>query len=328
MLGWAIPARGQRRPGTRRSPVATVVSFAASLPLLTSTAIAAFVTLLVAQALGAPLAGSIATVIACGTILLFGLPHGTLDLAIIRREQGLGPRAMRVLLLAYLGLAAGMAALWQVAPVAALSLFIVIAVLHFAEDWDELGSAFLAQGLAIATLSAPTLLHLEAIEQLFIAVSGSGQAALVADLLLLIAPTSLAVASVAIWVLAKAGRRAQGITTAVALAGMVLLSPVVGFALYFCLHHSPQQLKIAIERAAGVRRSWSTIAALTLAALGLSAALFASELRPGLSDQFVAASFMTLSLLTVPHMLVPSIVARRRPATAAGSSLSFDPRRK
>ena len=43
----------------------------------------------------------------------------------------------------------------------------------------------------------------------------------------------------------------------------------------------------------------------------LSAALFALEGRGDVTAQAVAASFMTLSVLTVPHILVPALLARR-----------------
>lgn len=270
--------------------------------------LATFAALLALQASGVMLAGPVPTVAACAAILLFGLPHGTLDLTIIRRERDVGQIAMRALLLSYLGLAGMMAAVWQLAPVAALAIFLLIAVVHFAEDWSEIGSAFLAQGMAIALLTAPTLLHLSVLEQLFVALSGRSEAAIVANFLLLLAPMSLAVATVAIGTLWRSGRGDQAIVGAITLAGMILLTPVVGFALFFCLYHSPSQLKVAIARATDGGSSRRTIALLTLAALGIAALLFTGERRTDLPDQFVAASFMTLSLLTVPHMIVPMIV--------------------
>ncbi|MEO7409914.1 MAG: Brp/Blh family beta-carotene 15,15'-dioxygenase [Sphingomicrobium sp.] len=268
---------------------------------------AAFVALLMLNLSGVDLAGPLPTAIACAAILAFGLPHGTLDLAIIRRERDAGRVAMGILLLGYLGLAALMAAVWQFAPVMALAVFLIIAALHFAEDWREYCPPFLAQAMAVALLSAPALLNLTALEHLFVALSGSGDAAIVANVLLLLAPMSLGVASVTIWTIWRAGHEHQAIAGAITLAAMILLPPAVGFALFFLLHHSPSQLKAAIARTSGGRRAWLTIAMLTFAAFGISAALFVSEVRADLPDQFVAASFMTLSLLTLPHMVIPAV---------------------
>lgn len=323
----AVPAR----PGNFGFPVVRESTIKADpwTTFRTWILIATFGALMALQGSGVILAGPVPTVAACAAILLFGLPHGTLDLTIIRREREVGQTAMCALLLCYIGLAVMMGAVWQWAPVAALAIFIFIAVVHFAEDWREIGSAFLAQGMAIALLAAPTLLHLAQMEQLFVALAGHSEAALVANVLLLLAPTSLAVATVAIWTLLRTGRDDQAMVGAITLAGMILLPPVVGFALFFCLYHSPSQLQAAVARAAEVRSSRRTIALLTLAAIGIAALLFAGEVRAELPDQFVAASFMTLSLLTVPHMIVPMIVTalphRVRGRPASGRTQARDP---
>lgn len=274
---------------------------------------------------GIDLAGPLPTVIACAAILVLGLPHGTLDLAIIRRERDAGRVAMGILLFCYLVLAALMAAIWQFAPVAALAFFLLIAALHFAEDWRGACPPFLAQAMAIALLSAPALLHLAELEQLFVALAGTGDAAMVANVLLLLAPMSLAVATVAIWTMWQTGGDRQAVAGTITLAGMILLPPVAGFALFFALHHSPSQLKAAMARTSGGRAMWLTIAMLTLASLGISAVLFIGEVRAELPDQFVSASFLTLSLLTIPHMVIPGLVDAL-PSVRFGGPLPTGPR--
>lgn len=264
-------------------------------------------TLFAVLAYGQSLSGSAPTIAACAFILLLGLPHGSLDLEIIRRERQVGGPAMGALLLIYLGLAGAMAAVWQLAPVAALSVFLIVAGVHFAEDWPELKTNFLAQGMAIALLAAPALLHLAELERLFEMLSGQRKAALVANFLLLLAPMSVAVASVSVWTLWRTGFRDQARAGALMLVGMILLPPVVGFAVYFCCYHSPRHLGAALSRVKSSPRSRWVILLVTLAALGIAAGLFADQVRADLSAQFVAASFITLSLLTVPHMIVPAV---------------------
>ena len=318
------------RPGDFGSPVVTVSDCVDQAPAILRrfTMAAAFVALLTLHGGGVDLAGPLPTVIACAAILAFGLPHGTLDLAIIQRERAAGRVAMAIVLFCYLGLAALMAAVWHFAPVVALAIFLLIAALHFAEDWRDYAPPFLAQAMAVALLSVPALLNLSALEQLFVTLSGSGDAAIVANVLLLLAPMSLAVATLAIWTMARAGHHHQAIAGAISLAGMILLPPVVGFALFFSLHHSPSQLKAAMARTGGGRRAWRTIALLTLAAFGISAALFVGQVRADLPDQFIAASFMTLSLLTLPHMVIPAAfkpLATRGPGRQSSHGQAADP---
>ncbi|WP_375401803.1 Brp/Blh family beta-carotene 15,15'-dioxygenase [uncultured Sphingomonas sp.] len=274
------------------------------------TALAA--SLLCIHALGGMLASDAATTVGCFALLLVGLPHGTLDLELIKRERG--RVSMPVLLLLYLGFAAAMYALWRVAPLAALIAFLLTAALHFAEDWREVDQSFLAQGAAVALLTAPALAHRSELAALFVALSGVERAGSIADMMLMISPIGLAVGGVATLRLWTTGRRPQAAVTAATLAAMTALPPVTGFALFFCVHHSPRHLREAwgdLARA-GPRRYSPIVGALTLAALGIAAGLFALETRADLAARVVAASFMTLSILTVPHMAAPAILSRWR----------------
>jgi beta-carotene 15,15'-dioxygenase len=253
--------------------------------------------------------------VACAAILLFGLPHGTLDLEIIKRERGAGRSAMAALLLLYVALAVGVFLLWQISSVIALGAFLIVAVIHFAEDWEDAGSPFLAQGMALALLSAPALLHLRELERIFGYLSTSDGGTLVANLMLLFAPVSLLVAAVCVTTLWSTGRKDQALVGFAVLAGMVLLPPIVGFALFFCVFHSPRHLSDAAARVAHSPIAAPVVLWLTLAALGVATALFSFEVRADFSSQITAASFMTLSILTVPHMLVPFFAKSICPAS-------------
>ena len=279
---------------------------------------AATVVLIISYLAGVNLGGPIATMAACVAIVLIGLPHGTLDIELIKHERATHRHGLMVVLLTYLGLALAMYGAWRVAPIAALATFLIVAVIHFAEDWDELGSAFLAQGMAIALLTAPTLLHLVELENLFVALTGHGDARVVSSVMLLLAPVSLAVASVAVVALWRDGHRHSALIATSVLVGMVVLPPVIGFAAFFCLYHSPRHLGSALARVARSTHARRIIPLLTFAALGITAALFALETRADVPAQVVAASFMILSLLTVPHMLVPTIVAAFHHRAASG----------
>ena len=276
-------------------------------PLILASALA-----LLALLAGLPLSGGVTTTLACLAMLVFGLPHGALDLELIRSRLS-GPwTGMVSLVLLYLGLAGVMYGLWRVQPVLALAAFIAISVVHFAEDWDGAGSRMLEAGLALALLASPTLLHRSQLDLIFAGLTGRSGASLVTDALSVMAPVAIGLALIALLSLWRTGRRAQAVGGGVALIGMVLLPPIAGFALYFCLFHSPRHFRAslgALDRAAF--RSWGPVVIpLTLAAGAIAALLFGLEVRAASIDRITAASFMTLSILTVPHMLAPLLVAR------------------
>jgi Brp/Blh family beta-carotene 15,15'-monooxygenase len=289
------------QPGENPLPVVAVSKTLIALCL-------ALLMLSLASAGGVALSGSAATTAACVAILVFGLPHGSLDLEIVRHEYASGAASMMAVLLLYVGLATAMWAMWNESPVAGLSVFFCIATVHFGEDWPELDSTFLAQGMASALLTAPVWLHTIQLQSIFTALTGTVGAVYVADLLLLLAPTSMAVAAVGLWTLWQAGHHQRTATAALALAGMILLPPVIGFACFFCLYHSPRHFAEALTRVVATARVHSAVIAVTIAALGLSVVLFCGAARADVSERIIVASFMTLSLLTVPHMLMPLLV--------------------
>ena len=261
-------------------------------------------------AMGVNLGGSVALPIASVCILLFGLPHGALDVAVIRRV-GRSDGGLAVILVVYIGVAAAMAVLWWTASTLALAVFLVIAVVHFAEDWAETGSTFMATGVALALVAAPTLFHRANVAEIFVALTGTTDASVLAEFLLIAAPVGLVVAAAGMLALIEARRFDTVAAAATSLAAFIALPPAIGFAVFFCLFHSPRHFTDAL-RALGMTRAeqWLPIAVPTmLGALGLVAALYEEMRHVSVAVGLMSATFIALSILTVPHMVVPSLVA-------------------
>lgn len=270
--------------------------------------------LLALQSAGAPLGAHSATMAASLALLIFGLPHGALDLELLKLARADGERSIGLALALYVGLALGTFLLWMLLPLAALSVFLLIAVAHFAEDWGDLELPLLPFGMAAAVLCVPALFHQSEVAGLFDVVAGTEDGARLVDIMVLVAPVSVAIAAVGVRELWRRGQRDRAIGCGCALTALATLPPVIGFACFFCLLHSPYHLGAALDRlgrADRTRRAW-VIAPLTLAALGAAALLYLVLRRADATDGVVAASFMTLSILTVPHMAVPVILAALR----------------
>ncbi|WP_310497366.1 Brp/Blh family beta-carotene 15,15'-dioxygenase [Sandarakinorhabdus sp.] len=268
------------------------------------------VLLVTALSIGLNMAGLIdqtpmMTAILASSLLVFGLPHGSLDLALLRRAGATGSTVCLILL--YVGCAAAMYLVWRLAPVLALAVFLVMAVAHFAEDWEACGSRFIATAVAAATVTAPALLHLASLRALFTLLTGDRAAAVLADLSLLVAPVALAVALVGVGLLWQSDRKKLAVLASCGLAAMLLLPPMLGFAIFFCLVHSPLQFRTQTE-ALGLKgaRQWrGVVVPISLGGLGMAGVIFLLHDGPSLTNSVFAVSFMTLSLLTVPHMMVP-----------------------
>jgi Brp/Blh family beta-carotene 15,15'-monooxygenase len=253
---------------------------------------------------------SLMTAAASAAILILGLPHGSFDLALIRRSAG--NTSSLALVSLYLSCATAMYLLWQIEPILALAGFLLTAVVHFSEDWEACGSRFVASGIAVAIVATPALLHADSLRGLFVALTGDPGAAVLVDALLLVAPIALVVALVGIGMLWQAGLRGLAVSAGSALAGLLLLPPVVGFALFFCLVHSPMQFRQHADTLSlrGFRQWAGIVVPISLGGLGIAAAIFLADGRSAFAASMFASSFMTLSILTVPHMAVPFIASR------------------
>ena len=290
-------------------------SFAASPGRFSIWKIASIVAVIAALWLdGSPvdLSGTGATGLLCLALLVFGLPHGSLDIAVMRRSAKMGRRRVGAIILLYLGLAAAMYAIWCVAPVLALAGFLVIASVHFADDWADELPPFFAIGTAAALLTAPALLYHQATADIFVSLTGQQGATVIADLSILVAPITLIAAVIGVGLILINGHAMRALETGAVVGGMLLLPPIVGFAIFFCLSHSPKHFAAA---RAEVNGGDTEALLFTCAAICIAALVFA--LRSGMvaenrsiEDGAIFASFVTLSILTVPHMVVPRIANR------------------
>lgn len=246
-----------------------------------------------------------ATSLLCLALLIFGLPHGSLDIALVRRSLQLSRRQVAAIVMLYLILAGATYSLWSAAPGLALATFLAIACIHFAEDWQADLPPFFAVGTAVALIAAPALLQRRHVADIFGSLTGQADATLTADLLILIAPVALITAGVGVMLMFRSGRPMRALETTAVLCGMVFLPPVLGFAIFFCLAHSPRHLASA---RAEVRGCDLEVLLLSGVAIAIAALVYQSRAGSIMEDKAAFAAFVTLSTLTVPHMLMPKVV--------------------
>ena len=254
----------------------------------------------------ASLSSPLVTSAACVLLLVVGLPHGALDIAAIRR---LAPAAQLPVVCTYLAAAVAMLAVWWISPLAGLAIFYVVSIAHFADDWCEASQPFFAYAMALALLAAPTVLHSQPLKALFVALTGDERAIFLVDILTLTAPVASAIALVGLSSMKGVRQQAE---TICALMAMVILPPLAGFAVFFCLFHSPRHFREGwAALGPNVQRSTTLrIAAMTVGGFGFAAIIYAAIERPSVPASLFVTSMMTLSALTVPHMLLAALLSR------------------
>ena len=263
-------------------------------------------------------------------ISLLGLPHGALDHQVGR--TWLEPMQGRIwpfsFGLFYLGLLGLVLVCWIQWPELLLSLFLLLSVLHFGQE--DTAALDLGERLYWTHVAFRGLLPLCA--PAFFATETTGQ--LLAPLLLqpelaehaqgiaifgatLFAPLCLlGVLIYARWwqIGGPLGKIIEQITESVLIIlCFVLLSPLEGFVLYFCLHHSLRHSQEMAQwlfpnEAKPLRQFWKQARPLSLAAMAI--ALFAWIWLPNRALEWggLQVIFIGLAALTLPHVVLHWLV--------------------
>jgi len=239
-------------------------------------------------------------------VVVFGLPHGALD-PWIAEKIGLGrtPGQAITFNLAYLAVAAAVVLVWLWVPTLSLLVFLAISAWHFSGDWEgSLNRAWrLCGGLLL--LLMPIGFHTETVASLFSHLSGQSGADLARALSLpgwFLGSAMLALIGWAAW----HRHWTCVLEFSLLLALAYLTPPLIYFALYFCLLHSPRHL-LGLFRSANPRerpRLLRMTVTYTIATLLLAAVLWWLWSAQPLDSLILRLVFIGLAAVTVPHMML------------------------
>jgi beta-carotene 15,15'-dioxygenase len=239
-------------------------------------------------------------------VVVFGLPHGALDPWVAEKIGICGSPGQKILFnVAYLGIAAAVVLLWLWAPTLSLSIFLAISVWHFSGDWEGFLSRPWRLCAGLLLLLMPIGFHTETVAVLFSYLSGESGIHLARTL------------SLPGWFLTGAMVTLIGLTLwqrhwfvalelSLLLALAYLTPPLIYFALYFCLLHSPRHLLGLFEKASYRERPRliRMIFIYTTATLFLAALLWWFWSTLPQETLIVRLVFIGLAALTVPHMIL------------------------
>ena len=251
-----------------------------------------------------------------GLVVVLGLPHGALD-PWIAESSGLIEGRLQTVVFngVYLGIAAGVVAAWWWAPGLTLLGFLLISAWHFSEDWrDELPSWARVPSGALLLLM-PIGFHAETVAELFAMLSGEAGIAVAQGLAL--PPALLVIGMLAMSGVAVFRQKHWAAVELLALLALAWIAPpLVYFAVYFCLQHSPRHL-LGHFREAGAAQTRRLMVMTVIYTVGSVLVLMPlvwlwSDLP--LESLLMRLIFIGLAALTVPHMILMLIAERRRHA--------------
>jgi Brp/Blh family beta-carotene 15,15'-monooxygenase len=254
-------------------------------------------------------------------VTIFGLPHGALDLALVRGATGGSWRTLAAALALYLLLSSAVLAGWLAAPVIALLGFLAIAIIHFGlGDTEDLrGPQRAIETLARGGFAgvAPMVFHPQTTRDLFALLVGpSSTVSLDAALAVFTPPASwlwMACLAIALaWRLLRKARSLPAIAELLLTTALfAILHPLAAFLLYFCFIHSVRHIAdLAAARfpaSPAQAGRWLLLESLpfTIASILLALiAWFAVSRSIGFDEAVIRILFWGLSALTLPHMVL------------------------
>jgi Brp/Blh family beta-carotene 15,15'-monooxygenase len=335
-MGVATASTGARRDYDR---LATVPAWAACTAAIVLSASALVVDVSLPQ--------SVRYLPLLASVVLFGLPHGAIDVFVPARLGGRTlSKSMALVGVAYLVLGGLYAALWVVAPAAAAAVFIAITWFHWGQgDLHTLLAFVGADHLRTRPLRAATLVvrgglpmlvpllwfpdRYRAVVDAWVGLFGGGLSATP-----LFAVETRLVAGAAFLALTvgtlAAGYRHAGANrgwridlgeTALLWVLFSTVPPLVAIGVYFCGWHALRHVLryTAIGGRTPTRRAFASFgreaAPLTAAALallvGFAAVLPAVSALPSSPGEFVALYLVFIAVLTLPHVGIVTWMDRR-----------------
>ncbi len=248
---------------------------------------------------GASISDSWILALLVSMVIITGLPHGALD-PLVAERHGIWHADNN--LLAFIGIytaiALAVVVTWWLLPAISLTLFLLISAWHFGKDWQQ---HFDTLPVGCLVIGWPAVFHGDAVTEIFSMLAPATEAALITDVMAVIAIGALAV--VLTRLLVKRPDAASTAEITGILISASLLPPLLYFCLYFCLLHSPRHL-VSLSKEFGLARSLKT--ALIFTVLTLLLLLPGAWLIPAssLDERIIALLFIGLAALTVPHMLL------------------------
>ena len=254
------------------------------------------------------------TMIAALAIVLVGIPHGTLDVEIASLRFGLSGPSQKVAIIAgYVSCALLMLLLWQQIPELALTVFLIISIVHFSADWRGGVDPFLAMMVGWALIALPALSHPQAVAAIFEMLTGNRNGETISALLSCSSvPATLGSLVFAFWAYRHDDIKSAADVVSCLIAAL-FLPPLIAFAVFFCGLHSPRHMIDALRETGGMSPTKTAviITAVTGLSVGVGVLLFTGYGDMQMDAAAIRTGFVLLSALTVPHFILEHVMAAK-----------------
>ncbi len=242
-------------------------------------------------------------------VIFCGLPHGALD-TLYAKKNNLYSNFLGLIFFnfIYLFLAIIIFFLWQKLPVLFLSLFLLISIFHFSEDWKSEINIFQRLLIATSIISFIVMFKKSEVELIFFSLTNSYQSSYIIlffyYLNFILVPLIFSI----IFLNFKNKQILLNIITIIFTS--ILLNPLMYFLCYFCFFHSIKNFKESKILLFPQKRliQQKILIINLLLTLILSIVILRFFLTGSMEDKLLKIIFIGLASLTVPHMLLKAYI--------------------
>lgn len=263
----------------------------------------------------------ILTALALISIFMFGMPHGALDIILLKRISGYSERksaflwdkaAMRMIVTSsiYLSVVVVSFVFWLAYPTLCLVAFLIIGILHFRHDWG-LASSYLAYLTSTVVVCSPSLIYSTQIEQIFVWLLLPPLYAQYITQLMFGACIAATLCAVGILLATKSDVKIILALLLIIIAAC-LLPPLLFFTLYFCAIHAVYHTKLIQKRNKMTMQELYQTSLLPMAGtlvLFVLAYFFLQQVET--QNSWTTLIFIGLFAVTIPHIIIEFIANKR-----------------
>lgn len=261
-------------------------------------------------------------------VTVLGLPHGALDFAVAKSLKLVNSLTSALCFItAYIAVSTLAIIFWIAFPALGLALFLAVSIYHFAADWRDTMPSYAGIGLAAVVICGPAIFYSATLLTLFTSLLLSPESAKwIIQSMQLVFGVGIVMFLHFVVSAAQNKRRdkkqdkqtigkwiyAEWIALVVS---SLILSPLLHFALYFCLLHSPKHLHDASENLnISVRKAIVISLPFVLLTIVLAIVLLKLVGTSELNVTLLRWVFIGLFGLTMSHMLLITLWHRSQRA--------------
>ncbi len=242
-------------------------------------------------------------------VIFFGLPHGALD-TLLAKQNNLYNNFYSFILfnLLYLSTILLFFFLWFTVPVITLSIFLLISIIHFSEDWKQDLNLFQRLALATSVIGLTIFFQTEDIKSIFLLLTNSQSVDII---ILFFKYASYLLMFFILFILFSNLKKKFVLLNIITIFFTSwTLNPLLYFLCYFCFFHSIKNYRDSTNLLnLETKKVKNKILILNLfLTLLLSLVIFNFYLNASTETKLIQITFIGLASLTVPHMILKGII--------------------